>query len=42
MPYVFTPIATFSPTTGYLAISMAIVIAAIFMIPLHETGTRKR
>jgi len=42
MPYVFTPIAAFSPTTGYLAISIAIVIAAIFMIPLHETGTRRR
>jgi len=41
MPWVFTPIAASSPTTGYLAISVAIVIAAILMIPLHETGTRK-
>ncbi len=42
MPWVFTPIAASSPTTGYLVISMAIGIAAIFMIPVHETGTRKR
>jgi MFS family permease len=41
MPWVFTPIAASSPTTGYLAISIAIVIAAVFMIPLHETGTRR-
>jgi len=41
MPYVFTPTAASSPTTGYLVISIAIVIAAIFMIPLHETGTRR-
>jgi NNP family nitrate/nitrite transporter-like MFS transporter len=41
MPWVFTPIAASSPTTGYLAISVAIVIAAILMIPLHETGTRR-
>jgi sugar phosphate permease len=41
MPWVFTPIAASSPTTGYLVISIAIVIAAIFMIPLHETGTRR-
>jgi len=42
MPWVFTPIAASSPTTGYLAISIAIAIAAIFMIPVRETGTRKR
>lgn len=42
MPYVFTPITASSPTTGYLAISIAMVIAAIFMIPLHETGTKNR
>jgi len=42
MPWVFTPIAASSPTTGYLVISIAIAIAAIFMIPVHETGTRKR
>jgi NNP family nitrate/nitrite transporter-like MFS transporter len=41
MPWVFTPIAASSPTAGYLVISIAIVIAAIFMIPLHETGTRR-
>lgn len=40
MPYVFTPIAASGPTTGYFAISVAIVTAAIFMVPLHETGTR--
>jgi len=42
MPYVFTPIAASSPTTGYLAISIAMVIAAVFMVPLHETGTRTK
>jgi MFS family permease len=42
MPWVFTPIAASSPTTGYLVISVAIAAAAIFMIPLHETGTRAR
>ena len=42
MPYVFTPIAASSPTTGYLAISIAMVIAAVFMIPLHETGPRTK
>ena len=42
MPYVFTPIAASNPTTGYLVISVAIVTAAIFMIPVHETGTRTR
>ena len=42
MPYLFTPIAASSPTTGYLAISVAIVIAAIFMAPLQDTGTRTK
>ena len=42
MPYIFTPIAASSPTTGYLVISVAIALAAIFMIPVHETGTRTR
>ncbi len=42
MPYVFTPIAASSPTTGYFVISIAIATAAIFMIPLHDTGTRTR
>jgi NNP family nitrate/nitrite transporter-like MFS transporter len=42
MPYVFTPIAASSPTTGYFVISIAIALAAIFMIPVHETGTRTR
>ena len=41
MPWVFTPIAASSPTTGYLVIAIAIALAAIFMIPVHETGTRK-
>jgi MFS family permease len=42
MPWVFTPIAASSPTTGYLVIAIAIALAAIFMIPVHETGTRAR
>jgi len=41
MPWVFTPIAASNPTTGYLVISIAIALAAIFMIPVHETGTRR-
>jgi MFS family permease len=41
MPWVFTPIAASSPTTGYLVISIAIALAAIFMIPIHDTGTRR-
>ena len=42
MPYIFMPIAASNPTTGYLVISIAIAIAAIFMIPVHETGIRTR
>ena len=42
MPYIFTPIAASNPTNGYLVISVAIATAAIFMIPVHETGTRTR
>ena len=42
MPYIFTPIAASNPTTGYLVISIAIATAAIFMIPVHETGIRTR
>ncbi|MCK5434728.1 MAG: hypothetical protein KAI42_05565, partial [Dehalococcoidales bacterium] len=42
MPYIFTPIAASNPTTGYLVISIAIATAAIFMIPLYDTGTRTR
>ncbi len=42
MPWVFTPIAASNPTAGYLVISIALVLAAIFMIPVHETGPRTR